>query len=138
MKQWDFKKDRQHWSIVGNTDTGWPLKGALCTTNKRVSGSYFISPLFLLNSSELKSLVINAKYSGTNSHFFISFDLFESDLPTKPFAVKTVKDHKLNTYKINLKDIPGLKGFIKKLRIFPFSESAELNETVEIKSVEFK
>jgi len=134
---YQFTRDRQHFSLVNAIDMGWPISGSLHVNLDQID-PYIVGPEQWWQAKDVPRLYITAAYraSGTNAQFFWS-------VPGQGFAQErsvyfaAIPDGQYHTYTLDLSTSPTYQGTITGLRFDP-SDGSDPGGYVEIASVSWR
>ncbi len=118
-----FIQDRQHWSLINATDTGYPLNGSW-RVNLGQTNSYLLSPSVLWPAASVPQLFVRIAVTSTNENVA---QLYWMNLGDSAFsAVKSVRfgvqpDDQFHNYIVNLAANTNYIGRISRLRFAPLA-----------------
>lgn len=115
---WNFKRDRQHWTLRSGTDRGFPLRGEwrLATPAEAIR---IESPIHAWRAEQAGSLEIRAAWSGTAQDLRCSWKRMDSDNydPGKWLSLRLLPGGKFRTYRIDLSESSEYRGLITGLAL---------------------
>lgn len=130
-----FRNDRQHISLHGLHDGGWPIKEGL---DLRPGGNaYLLTPASGWNAEEAPMVEIEAAYTGcagVGRIFFLCFgqEAFDSRQSVR-FTI--IPDGKMRKYQVPLTNNNLYKGFITRLKIEPFPAETQAGAHCKVKRI---
>lgn len=119
-----FCTDRQHWSYLQTTDTGWPLNGRL-RVNLAGNDPQMWSPMCAYYATNVPKLYVRAAYQIANPTGRATGQLFWQTSSNSAFSearslrFPVIPDGQFRTYELNLAASNSYAGLITSLRFDP-------------------
>jgi hypothetical protein len=119
-----FTHDRQHWTYVNMTDTGFPIKGRLWL-NAVPGSSQMVGPPEWWQAREAPKLSIRAAYRGKRGKAALYWTTVENpDFgPGRHIEFPFTPDGRFHNYALDLGASPVYRGTITRLRFDPVAAS---------------
>jgi hypothetical protein len=133
-----FLEDRQHWTYVNMTDTGFPLKGHLWL-KPGPSDPQMIGPEQAWDAKTAPRLYIRAAFRGQRGKAAVFWSTSGSkDFgPERRVEFRFMPDGNFHNYSVNLGSSPNYRGTITRLRFDPIAASSGKLE-VALESISWK
>jgi len=135
--QYDFDRDRQHWSYVNASDTGWPISRQLDVQMKDPDPQ-LISPPGLWLASQAPVLTIYGAFNTSSPELQVFWTRFDDPNFSEEKSVhfNVIPDGKYRAYHIKLWTSSEYRGSITGLRVDPEPNGAP-GDWVKIRSIGF-
>lgn len=135
---WQFKKDRQHWSVEGGVDQGYPLDGAW---RIRAKGGTLklVSSAYHWLAEDAGHVTLDVKWQGASRLFRLYWKTSadRSVNKEKSMTFDLTGDREWHKVTINLGQSPTYRGVIIGLMIEPELALKE-GEVLELRSIRFE
>ena len=135
LPDYHFKNDRQHWWLVGSTDSGYPIRDFMRVKVEQADPQ-MIGPEALWEAKGAPKLYIRAAYRTKHRAAQLFWKTTDQPAFTEKRSVRFEinPDGKLHTYEIDLGKLSAYRGMITGLRFDPV-EAGGANETVDVISI---
>jgi len=133
-----FTEDRQHWTYVDMTDTGFPLKGHLWL-KPGPGNPQMIGPEQAWDAKTAPKLYLRAAFRGPRGKAAVYWSTADSkDFgPAQHVEFRFIPDGRFHNYSINLGSSPTYRGTITRLRFDPVMSAGGKLE-VALESISWK
>ncbi len=119
--RWVFKADRQHWIYHDTTDAGWPIKGEL-RVPLGPAGAALLSPMTFWPAQKAPGFQMEAALDAGRDVSLMIQPMTDASRPdsTKwigPIRIPVKPDGKFRHYEINLANLAGYRGPMKRVKL---------------------
>ncbi|WP_260929434.1 hypothetical protein [Novosphingobium sp. 9] len=122
LPSWEFARDRQGWTYVDATDSGWPIRGQLDI--RPAKGAQIIGPPAAWQAAQAKRLTIRGVFEGIDEVALLWRPLDSPDFVGSPSAIAKVRPERgVQSLSFNLSRCSEYRGLVTQLRLDPQLES---------------
>lgn len=112
-----FRRDRQHWTYVNATDTGFPLENGLHVKLEQ-DDPQIIGPEQWWQAKEVPTLYMRAAFHTSQTRSEVYWNVpGQSFAPERSISFDIIPDGKFHTYSVDLASSPKYTGTITGLRL---------------------
>lgn len=123
LPAWSFAKDRQGWSYVDATDTGWPVRGVLDI--RPTKGAQIVGPPVAWQAAQGRRVTVRGRVSAVPQVALLWRPLDGKDFVGDAQAVVKVQPGTgVQDLTFDLSNCPDYRGLITQLRLDPQADGA--------------
>jgi hypothetical protein len=132
---WVFKQDRQHWTYVNASDSGWPIQDHLHVKLEKGDPQLY-SPATGWLATDVPKLVLRAATNAKKPQAMLYWKVQGSGgfSAERSVAIGLKNDGTFHNYEINLAQNPNYTGIITQLRLDPVPSGGE-GEYIKIERI---